>query len=124
MLGNTRQAPLKRLRRYFEDLIQSAGQSAPVQGCLMDSLCLEVARSSSLLQACISTSFTDWQAAISSVLNEAIDRGDLPKSTGAEAGFVLNSWEGSSLRSQADRSDDPLRDFLHFTFAELLTASV
>jgi len=126
VLGNTRQAPLKRLRRYFEDLIQSAGQSAPVQGCLMGSLCLEVARSSSLLQACISTSFTDWQAAIASVLSEAIDRGDLPKSTKAEAlaGFVLNSWEGALLRSQADRSDAPLRDFLHFTFSELLTASV
>ena len=30
VLGNTRQAPLKRLRRYFEDLIQMAGQSGPV----------------------------------------------------------------------------------------------
>lgn len=122
VLGNTRQAPLKRLRRYFEDLIQNAGQSAPIQGCLMGSLSLEVAGNSPLLQACISSSFAGWQTAIVSVLSEAIENGDLPKSTRPEAlaGFMLNSWEGALLRSQADRSDAPLKDFLHFTFAELL----
>ena len=35
VLGSTRQAPLKRLQRYFEDLIRMAGQLAPIQGCLL-----------------------------------------------------------------------------------------
>ncbi|HEY4381657.1 MAG TPA: TetR family transcriptional regulator C-terminal domain-containing protein [Acidobacteriaceae bacterium] len=38
------------------------------------------------------------------------------------AGFVLNSWEGALLRSQADGSDAPLKDFLHFVFEEILAS--
>jgi TetR/AcrR family transcriptional repressor of nem operon len=122
VLGNTRLAPLKRLRRYFEDLIRMAGQSAAIQGCLLGSLSLEVATSSTLLQGRLSSSFTFWQAGIAMVLQEAVEKGDLPKSIGSEAlaGFVLNSWEGALLRSQADRSDAPLRDFVRYVFDELL----
>ncbi len=122
VLGNTRQAPLRRLRRYFEDLIRTAGQSAPIQGCLMGSLALEIAGTSSLLQASLRSNFAHWQATIASVLREAIDKGELPKSTrpDALAGFLLNCWEGALLRSQADRSDSPLKDFLHYTFDEIL----
>ena len=123
VLGNTRQAPLRRLRRYFEDLIRTAGQSAPIQGCLIGSLSLEVAGASPLLQGCLSSSFTQWQAAITAVLAEAVEKGDLPKSTKPDslAGFVLNSWEGALLRSQAEKSDVCLKDFLRYMFDELLT---
>jgi TetR/AcrR family transcriptional regulator, transcriptional repressor for nem operon len=122
VLGNTRLAPLKRLRRYFEDLIHTAGQAAAVQGCLMGSLSLEIAAASPLLQGRLSASFTGWQGAITSVLQEAIEQGNLPKHTkaGVLSGFLLNSWEGALLRSQADRSDAPLKDFLHYIFEELL----
>jgi TetR/AcrR family transcriptional repressor of nem operon len=120
-----RQAPLRRLRRYFEDLIRTTGQSAPIQGCLIGSLSLEIAGTSRLLQACLSSNFAGWQAAIASVLLEAVEKGELPKSTKPEAlaGFVLNSWEGALLRSQADRSDAPLKDFLHYTFEEILVSA-
>jgi TetR/AcrR family transcriptional regulator, transcriptional repressor for nem operon len=122
VLGNTRQAPLKRLRHYFEDLVRTAGQSSPIHGCLMGSLSLEVAGASPLLQSCLSSNFSVWQAGVASVLREAIEKNDLPKSTRPEtlAGFLLNSWEGALLRSQADRSDAPLRDFLHYIFDEFL----
>lgn len=122
ILGNTRQAPLRRLRRYFEDLIHTAGQTAPIQGCLIGSLSLEVAGDSPLLQGCLSSNFAYWQAAVATVLYEAVEKGALPKSTRSEAlaGFVLNSWEGALLRSQADKSDAPLKDFLHYIFEELL----
>ncbi len=122
VLGNTRQAPLKRLRRYFEDLIRMAGQSAPIQGCLIGSLSLEIAAASPVLQERISSSFAGWQASIATVLKETVERGDLPKTTRTEslAGFVLNSWEGALLRSQADKSDAPLNDFLRYIFEELL----
>ncbi len=122
VLGNTRQAPLKRLRRYFEDLIRMAGPSAPIQGCLIGSLALEIAGASPLLQECLSSSFTRWQATIARVLQEAAEKGDLQKSIRPEAlaGFLLNSWEGALLRSQADKSNGPLKDFLRYTFEVLL----
>jgi len=122
VLSNTRQTPLKRLRRYFEELIQMAGQSAPIAGCLLGSLSLEVADASPLLQSCLSFSFTQWQAAIASVVREAVEKGELPQSTKPEslAGFLLNSWEGALLRSQADKNDAPVKDFLRFVFEGLL----
>jgi TetR/AcrR family transcriptional repressor of nem operon len=122
VLGNTRQAPLRRLRRYFEELIRMGGQSAPIQGCLIGSLSLEVAGASALLQGCLSSSFSQWQAAIAAVLGEAVEKGDLPKTTRPDslAGFLLNSWEGALLRSQAEKSDASLRDFLRYMFDELL----
>ena len=122
VLGNTRQAPLNRLRRYFEELIRAAGQSSPIPGCLLGSFSLEVAATSMQVQASLSSGFSEWQAPIASVLREAVEAGDLPKSTRPEtlAGFLLNSWEGSLLRSQAEKSDAPLKDFLHYIFEELL----
>ncbi len=123
VLGNTRQAPLKRLRRYFEDLIRVAGQSAPIHGCLLGGLSVEIAGESSLLQGRLSASFATWQTGIAAVLREAIEAGDLPNSTRPEplAGFILNSWEGALLRSQADKSDAPLKNFLYYVFEGLLT---
>ena len=122
VLGNRHEPPLKRLRRYFEELIQLAGQSARIPGCLLGSLSLEVAEASPLLQSCLSFSFTQWQAAVASVLREAVEKGELPGSTKPDslAGFVLNSWEGALLRSQADKNDAPLKDFLRFVFEDLL----
>jgi len=122
ILGSARQAPLKRLRRYFEDLIQIAGQAAPISGCLIGGLSLEVASSSSLLQSHLSLSFGKWQAAIADVLLEAKQIGELPMSIQHEAlaGFVLNSWEGALLRSQADRNNAPLNAFVHYVFEQLL----
>jgi TetR/AcrR family transcriptional repressor of nem operon len=120
---NTRQTPLKRLRRYFEELIAMAGQSAPVQGCLLGSLSLEIAGASPVLQKYIDLSFTRWQTAVAGLLREAIEKGELAKSVDADslAGFVLNSWEGALLRSQASRSDGALKEFLHYIFEKLLT---
>jgi TetR/AcrR family transcriptional repressor of nem operon len=122
VLGNTMQAPLKRLRRYFEDLIRTAGQVSSIQGCLLGTLSLEVAGNSPLLQGCLSSNFATWQTGVAAVLREAVQKGDLPKATRPEAlaGFVLNSWEGALLRSQADKSDTPLQDFLHYMFEEFL----
>ena len=121
---NTRQTPLKRLRRYFEELIVMAGPSAPVQGCLLGSFSLEIAGTSSVLQKCLNLGFAQWQAAISGLLREAMEKGELPKSADADslAGFVLSSWEGALLRSQASRSEGPLKEFVHYVFDRLLTS--
>jgi TetR/AcrR family transcriptional repressor of nem operon len=122
VLGNMQEPPLKRLRVYFEDLVKTAGQAAAIQGCLIGKLSLEVGSVSPLLQASLSLNFAFWQGGITSVLREAIEKGDLAKSTNAEAlaGFVLNSWEGALMRSQTDRSDAPLDDFLHYVFEGIL----
>src|SRR5580693_10290115 len=50
ILGNHKVAPLKRLRKYFDELISVYGQRGEINGCLLGSLSLEVADHSPALQ--------------------------------------------------------------------------
>ena len=121
ILGNVRQAPLKQLRRYFENLVTLAGQTAPIPGCLLGSLSLEVAAASPLLQGHLRSSFTHWQTAIAAVLCEAVEKGELAEihenRHTRKTSFSI-AGEGALLRSQADKSDAPLKHFLHYVFEE------
>jgi TetR/AcrR family transcriptional repressor of nem operon len=121
-LSDGRAAPLRRLRRYFEELIHVFGPTATISGCLLGNLSLEMADQSDLVQSVLHQSFSNWQTGIAAVLQEAIDRGDLAKSNKPQelASFLLNSYEGALLRSKADRSNKPLENFLHFAFNVLL----
>jgi len=113
---------LKRLRRYFEELISVYGQGGEISGCLMGSLSLEVADHSPRMRSELQGVFAVWQKGIADVLQEAIQRGDLAKSMrpDALAEFLLNSYEGALIRMKAEKSDKPLENFLHFAFDVLL----
>lgn len=122
ILRDGKATPLKRLRRYFEELIAIYGPTAKISGCMLGNLSLEMADHSDSIQSLLRQSFANWQAAIADTLQEAIDRRDLPKSAKPQelAGFLLNSYQGALLRSKADRSAKPLVNFLHFAFNVLL----
>jgi TetR/AcrR family transcriptional repressor of nem operon len=122
VLGDATTSPLSRLKLYFLDLVKIAGQRGPIPGCLLGRFSLEIAGESPQLRKRIGTSFAHWQHRIEAVIEQAIARKELPADTNAEAlaGFVLNSWEGALLRSQADKSDAPLEAFMRFVFDDLL----
>jgi TetR/AcrR family transcriptional repressor of nem operon len=122
ILGDRTVAPLKRLRRYFEEMISVYGQKAAISGCLVGSLSLEIADHSPKLQAQLQAVYGDWQRSLADVLREAVERGDLARSTQPDrlAEFLLNSYEGALVRMKADKSDRPLQNFLHFAFDVLL----
>jgi TetR/AcrR family transcriptional repressor of nem operon len=114
--------PLQRLRYYFLDLKRIYGQTGPIPGCMMGRFSLEVTDENPELRKRISTAFKHWQNTISIVIQQAVARKELPTDTNPEtlAGFLLNSWEGALLRSQAEKSDVPLEIFLHYAFEVLL----
>ena len=122
LLGDKSVAPLKRLRLYFEELLAVYGRTGPISGCLLGNMALEVADHSDKLQPVLQEIFSVWNEAIVEVLREAVAKGDLDHSVKPKemAAFLLNNWEGALLRSKADRSDQPLELFLHFTFKVLL----
>jgi TetR/AcrR family transcriptional repressor of nem operon len=122
ILGDRKVAPLKRLRQYFEELIAVYGHSADISGCLVGSLSLEVADHSPKLQMQLKAVYGFWQKGMADVLREAVEQGDLPKSTQPDmlAEFLLNSYEGALVRMKAEKSDGPLDNFLHFAFDVLL----
>jgi TetR/AcrR family transcriptional repressor of nem operon len=122
ILRNGKGPPLKRLRRYFEELIAVYGPTAKISGCMVGNLSLEMADHSDSIQSLLQQAFSRWQAGIAGILQEAMDRGDLAKSNKPQelASFLLNNYEGAMLRSKADRSGTPLETFLNFTFNVLL----
>jgi TetR/AcrR family transcriptional regulator, transcriptional repressor for nem operon len=124
ILRGGKAAPLKRLRRYFEELIRVYGPQTATSGCMVGNLTLEMADHSEAIQSLLHQSFSTWQAAIFDILQEAIDGGELAPSSKPQelASFLLNSYEGALLRSKADRSSKPLEIFLHFSFNVLLKA--
>jgi TetR/AcrR family transcriptional repressor of nem operon len=123
ILNDTTTPPLKRLRRYFSDLMKIYGQKGAIPGCMMGRFSLEIAEESPQLRKRISASFDHWQHTIATVIGQAVAQKELPAGTESEllAGFVLNSWEGALLRSQAEKSNAALESFMHFVFDELLT---
>jgi TetR/AcrR family transcriptional repressor of nem operon len=120
-LNDTTTPPLKRLRRYFSDLARIYGQKGAIPGCMVGRFCLEIAAASPALRKRISGSFDHWQHTISMVIQQAIAEEELPLTTDAEslAGFLLNSWEGALLRSQAEKNDAPLEIFLRYALDAL-----
>ena len=77
---------------------------------------LEMAAKSPRLRKLISASFAGWQHKIAAVVQQAVEQKELPGDTEPEqlAGFLLNSWEGALLRSQAEKSNAPLEIFLRY----------
>ena len=122
VLNNTTTPPLKRLRRYFSDLVMMYGQKGAIPGCMMGRFSLEIAAESPQLRKQISASFDHWQHTIATVIRQAVARKELPAGTDSEslAGFLLNSWEGALLRSQAEKSNAPLETFARCVFEGLL----
>jgi len=122
VLNGSKGPPLKRLKRYFLDLIKIYGQHGPIPGCMMGRFSLEITTDNAELRKQISTAFAGWQHAIATVVKQAVTQKELPADTDPEsvAGFLLNSWEGALLRSQAEKSDAPLETFMHYVFDGLL----
>ena len=122
VLIDSRMSPLKRLKHYFMDLVKFYGQKGAIPGCMMGRFSLEVAAANPQLRKQISATFTHWQHTIATVIEQAIAQKELPAGTDPEslAGFLLNSWEGALLRSQAEASDAPLEVFIQIAFDQLL----
>src|SRR5580704_951703 len=116
VLNDMTTPPLKRLRRYFSDLVKIYGQKGAIPGCMMGRFSLEIAEESPQLRKRISASFGHWQHSIATVIRQAVEQKELPADTDSEslAGFLLNSWEGALLRSQAEKNDAPLEVFLRY----------
>lgn len=122
LLGDVSIPPLKRLRKYFEELIEVFGKRGEPSGCVIGSMSLEVSDHLPKLQAQLQTIFSIWQGAIADVLRQAVKRGDLGKSTKSDllGAFILNSYEGALVRMKAEGNDGPLDNFLLFIFDVLL----
>jgi len=121
-LGDTKVSPLKRLRKYFKEMIAIYGRRGRSAGCLLGNMTLDVAEHNPALRGVLRKSFDCWQNAIAKTIREAIEKHELPKTANADelAAVLVNAWEGAQVRTKVEQSDKPLELFLDVTFNVLL----
>jgi TetR/AcrR family transcriptional regulator, transcriptional repressor for nem operon len=121
-LDDAKLSPLKRLRRYFKEMIAVYGRRGPIAGCLLGQMSLEVAERNPEIRNVLRQAFDAWQDAIARTIREAIEQHELPKTAKADdlAALLVNGWEGAQVRAKAEQSDKPLELFFAFAFNVLL----
>ena len=115
--------PLKKLRRYFKDLIATYGRrGGPISGCLLGNLSLEIGGQNAEIRGLLSHAFGAWQNALAKTIREASEAKELPRTAKADdlAALLVNGWEGAQVRAKADQSDKPLEMFFDSAFNILL----
>jgi TetR/AcrR family transcriptional repressor of nem operon len=123
LLDDSPLSPLKKLRRYFKDLIATYGRrGGPIAGCLLGNLSLEVAGQNTEIRNLLRQAFDAWQNAIAKTIREAVEKQELPKTTRADdlAALLVNNWEGAQVRAKTEQSDKPLELFFDHAFNVLL----
>jgi TetR/AcrR family transcriptional repressor of nem operon len=122
-LNDSNPSPLKRLRRYFKDLIATYGRrGGPIAGCLLGNLSLEVAGQNDEIRKLLAGAFDAWQAAFAKTIQEAIEKQEVPKTVKADdvAALLVNNWEGAQTRAKTEQNDRPLELFVDNVFNNLL----
>ena len=123
VVAETERSPLGRLRSYFDELLERAVEAdAPVRGCLLGMLALEMAGSSEPLRASVNDAFGRWQARIAELVRQAQEAGEVRAEHDADrlAGALLQGWEGALMRARVSRDLTPLRNFVDLEFNRLL----
>jgi TetR/AcrR family transcriptional repressor of nem operon len=114
--------PLQRLRNHFTFLSEILEQNGFERGCMMGLFATEMAHEYPRMREELRSLFDIWCGAVESVLREAQAAGDIdPRhDPGQLARFVVNAWEGATVRIKIVRDRGPIDDFFNTCFKVLL----
>ena len=122
LLREEKLLPLRRLRKYFEGLIQLAVSAGFTHGCLLGNFGAELSSQSPLVRERVGEAFAGWTDALAEVIAQAQKAGDVSGGVSAKAlaEFVLHAWEGALVRARVEKDRGPLDTFLKLTFSRIL----
>jgi TetR/AcrR family transcriptional repressor of nem operon len=114
-------SPLKRLRDHFECLAGAYRSAKFEKGCMIGNLTAEMAATSVIRKALL-THTRRWSEDIATLLEEAVRWKELPKTTDAKqlSKYLLDFFQGATLRSKLERSGEPIDTFLSVVFSSIL----
>lgn len=109
-------APLQRIERYFEYLIDLL-EREDFGGCLFGNLTLSISARGTSFRQKLRTAFDDWQEDIRAVLVEAQQWNELANGVdpAEAAAFLIDAYEGAIVRCKSEQSVQPLRRFAAMT---------
>lgn len=115
-------APLERLRQYFATLNEMMVDRSFEQGCLLGNFSAELSDQSPLIRSRLATIYGKWSKNIEAAIAEGQADGSIGNELDAPtlAGFLLNAWEGTTLRARVERSSDAFDVFMDVAFRKIL----
>jgi len=120
--SNSALTPLQRIREYFNSGRCSIEQNACRKGCLFGNLGQEMADQNETFRLHLAEIFHQWCKTLSDCIQEAQQQGDIPSQMNPDclAEYLMFSWEGAIMRCKITKSLQPVDNYLHFVFEELL----
>jgi len=117
-LGNSTLPPLERVRRFFE-LSRDKYREEGYLGCLLGGVGQELSGVNAVFRRKIETCFAAIAERIAECLEEARQRGELPRDRDPQwlADLMVDCWEGAALRSRLRGDPEPLEAMLDFYFS-------
>lgn len=114
--------PIERLSRFFTVLRQKLQSLDYERGCPIGNLAQEMSDLSPGMREHLKKAMAAFCAAVASVLQEAVERGELANDLdpAETAAFIFDAWEGALLRMKTEKSPAPLERFHSFVFNRLL----
>jgi len=114
--------PLQRLKNHFTFLSGRLMECGFERGCMLGLFAAEMAQEYPRMREELRLVFETWCGAVESVLREAQAAGDIdPRhDPGQLARFLVNAWEGATIRLKITRDRSPIDDFFSTSFRVLL----
>jgi TetR/AcrR family transcriptional repressor of nem operon len=114
--------PLDRLKNHFTFLSERLIDQGFERGCMLGLFAAEMAQEYPKMREELRSVFENWCNAVELVLREAQAEGTVdPRHDPAQlARFLVNAWEGATIRLKITRDRGPIDDFLNATFRALL----
>ncbi|WP_101674465.1 TetR/AcrR family transcriptional regulator [Alloalcanivorax mobilis] len=116
------EAPLRRLRAYFESLLALTREDDFQCGCLLGNFGNELSVQSDLIRQRVAGALNSWTGALAKTIAEAQEDGTIGDDQPPEqlAAFLINAWQGALMRAKVERSDKPLTAFLRIMETRIL----
>ena len=122
MLFDESVPPLQRLKNHFTFLSERIVEFGFERGCMLGLFAAEMAREYPKMREELREVFDRWCGAVENVLRDAQAKGEVdPRHDPAElARFLVNGWEGATIRLKITQTREPIDDFLNVAFKALL----
>ncbi len=121
-LGDRRVPPLRRVRKFFEQIRESYRDDGYL-GCLLGGLGQELSGVSDVFRRTVEDCFAQIAERLAGALEEARANGEIDADPKKLASLLVDCWEGAALRSRMRGNAAPLNTMLDFVFAAIATST-
>ncbi len=122
MLFDQSVSPLTRLKNHFGYLSERLITLGFTRGCMLGLFAAEMSTDYPRMREELRSIFETWSSAVESCLREAQAVGEVdPRHDAGEmARFLVNAWEGATIRLKITQAREPIDDFFNIAFKALL----